>query len=87
MKLVHVLLVLLYAIVLLASASGVVDFVPSSLAMSMGKGRYSGSEKKSPGHPVLKGPCGHQVSLIYLVSVLIKLSLKYYLASLLYVHM
>ena len=87
MKLVQILLVLLGMIMLLALASSVVDFVSSSSAMAMGKGRCSSSRKKSLGHPVLKGPCDHQVSLIYLVSVLVKLGLKYCLASLLYVCM
>ena len=87
MKLIQILLVLLSAIALSASASSVVDFAPSSLAMAIGKDRHSSSEKKPPGHPVLKGPCSHQVSLIYSVSVLIKLSLEHYLASLLYVYM
>ena len=72
-------------IILLASASGIVDFVPSSSAMAIGKGRHSSSRKKPLGHPVLKGPYSHQVSLIYSVFILIKLGLKYYLASLLYV--
>ena len=86
MKLVQILLVLLGAIALSASASGVVDFVPSSLAIGIGKSRYSSSRKKSLGHPILKGPYNHQVSLIYSVSVLIKLGLKYHLASFFYVH-
>ena len=72
---------------LLASASSVVDFVPSSLAMAIGKSRHSSSEKKPLEHPILKGSYSHQVSLIYLVSVLIKLGLKHYLASLLHVRM
>ena len=72
---------------LLALASSIVDFAPGSSAMAMRKGRYSSSRKKPSGYPILKRPYGHQVSLIYLVSVLIKLGLKYYLASLLYVHM
>ena len=74
-------------ITLSALASSIVDFVPSSSAMAIGKDRHSNSGKKPPGHPILKGPYGHQVSLIYSVSVLIKLSLEYYLASLLHVHM
>ena len=72
---------------LLASASGMVDFVPGSLAMAMGKDRRGSGGKKPPGYPVLKGPYGHQVSLIYLVSVLIKLGLKHCLASLFHVRM
>ena len=72
---------------LLASASSVVDFTPSSSAIAIGKSRYSSNRKKPLGYPVLKGPYGYQVSLIYLVSVLIKLSLKYYLASLLHIRM
>ena len=87
MKLVHILLVLLGIIALSALASGVVDFVPGSSAMSIGKGRYGGSGKKPPRYPVLKGPYGHQVSLIYSVSVLIKLSLEYYSASFFHVCM
>ena len=74
-------------IILLALASSVVDFVSGSLAMAMGKGRHSSSRKKPLGYPVLKGPYGHQVSLIYSVSILIKLSLKHYLASFFYVCM
>ena len=70
-----------------ALASSIVDFMPSSLAMAMGKDRHSSSRKKPPGHPILKGPYSHQVSLIYSVSVLVKLGLEYYLASLLYVCM
>ena len=57
-KLVHILLVLLGAIILLASASGVVDFAPGSLAMGIGKGGSSGKEKPL-GYPVLKGPYDH----------------------------
>ena len=75
-KLIQILLVLLDAITLLASASSIVDFVPSSLAMGMRNGS-SNSRKKPLGHSILKGPYGHQVSLIYSVSVLIKLGLKY----------
>ena len=86
MKLVQILLVLLGAIALSASASSVVDFVSSSLAIVIGKGRYGSSRKKPPGYPVLKGPYSHQVSLIYLVSILIKLSLKYYFASFFHVY-
>ena len=59
MKLVQILLVLLGVIVLSASASSVVDFMPGSLAMAIGKGRCGSGGKKSLGHPVLKGPCGH----------------------------
>ena len=63
------------------------DFVPSSLAIGIGKSRYSSSRKKPLGHSILKGPHSHQVSLIYSVSVLVKLGLKYYLASFFYVCM
>ena len=63
------------------------DFVPGSSVMAMGKGRHGSSGKKPPGHPVLKGPHSHQVSLIYLVSVLIKLGLKHHLASFLHICM
>ena len=72
-------------IILLALASSVVDFTSSSSAIDIGKSRYSSSKKKPPGYPVLKGPYSHQVSLIYSVSILIKLGLKYYLTSLLYI--
>ena len=87
MKLVYILLVLLGAIALLASAFGIVDFASSSLVIVIGKGRYSSSRKKPLGYPVLKGPYGHQVSLIYSVSVLVKLGLKHCSASFFYVHM
>ena len=72
---------------LLALASDIVDFVPGSLAIAIGKDRHDSSRKKPLGHPILKGPYSYQVSLIYLVSVLIKLGLEHYLASLLHVYM
>ena len=86
MKLVYILLILLGAIALLASASSIVDFAPGSSAIGIGKGNSS-SRKKPLEHPVLKRPYSHQVSLIYSVSILVKLSLKHYLASLLHVCM
>ena len=46
-------------IALSALASSVVDFVPGSLVMAIGKGRYSSSRKKPLGYPVLKGPYSH----------------------------
>ena len=42
-------------IVLSALASSIVDFIPDSSAIGIGKNNSS-SRKKPPGYPILKGP-------------------------------